>query len=430
MLQEQYMPISAPVDDSHLGVVRFNEPHINQIPILNSHAKIKVIFAGRRFGKGEVGLLEILPYGALREVGLYLWVGLTWRALSMQRAWRLLKMYATRIWKAAQRTMKVNTQQFISEVEKSIRLPNGSEIWLRTAENPDAIQGDGIRGVVLDEFAYMKEIVWEEKVRPSLYDFNGWCLMIGTPNGEGWHSKMWRNAAEIDGWAQFHYTTYDNPTIPNIKEQLETDRKTMPEHQWRQEIMAEVVEGAGTVFHNLRDCIDPTLELPGTPEIGKYYVFGVDFAKVKDYTVVAVWDVEAKALVHYDRFNLMDYPSQVQRIAALYRDWMPALLVCDAVGVGQALVSHLRDIGLPVQEFHSNQHTKPEMIERLAIDVEYRRIRFPDSRPLIDEFQAYGKEVLPSGITRYSAPEGYHDDIVIAACLGYTVMNAGTFQLF
>jgi len=41
---------------------------------------------------------------------------------------------------------------------------------------------------------------------------------------------------------------------------------------------------------------------------------------------------------------------------------------------------------------------------------------------LIGELQAYEMERLPSGMLRYSAPDGMHDDTVMALALGWQAL--------
>ena len=415
-------------DLSHTGVVSFPEPHVNQVDILNFDGNT-VVMAGRRFGKTEVALLKIFR-SALDEPGLYWWIGLSWRSAAVKRAWRLMMMYANRIWRAALLSRHVDEKRFISKAQKIVTLPNGSQIWMRTAENPESMVGEGLRGAVMDEFPFMKEEVWERRLRQTLYDHQGWVMMIGVPNGEGWHAKRWRLAAEEPGWKQFHFTSYDNPTIPGLKETLDKERETMSELQWRQEIMAEIVDGAHTVFRGLKNCIDKTLILPGDRKDGHYYIFGVDFAKVADFSVVAVWDMEEHALVHYDRFNIIDYPAQVRRIARMYEIWQPIGVVCDNIGVGAPLISQLREVGLPVIEFHTSSQAKNDAVDKLALDIEYKRVRLPDDKILIDEFQSFSMERTESGIIKYSAPDGYHDDIVMASVMGYVHIASHVMQVF
>ena len=57
------------------------------------------------------------------------------------------------------------------------------------ADNPDALRGPYLDGVVLDEFADMKPEVWYEVVRPMLADRQGWATFIGTPKGK---NEFWR----------------------------------------------------------------------------------------------------------------------------------------------------------------------------------------------------------------------------------------------
>ena len=61
----------------------------------------------------------------------------------------------------------------ISESELTIDLPNGSRMMLLGADNPDAIRGMYLDGVVMDEVAQMKPEVWGEIVRPTLVDRQG-----------------------------------------------------------------------------------------------------------------------------------------------------------------------------------------------------------------------------------------------------------------
>jgi hypothetical protein len=51
--------------------------------------------------------------------------------------------------------------------------------------------------------------------------------------------------------------------------------------------------------------------------------------------------------------------------------------------------------------------------------LEHESIGLPDDPILISELMAYESERLPSGIMRYGAPEGQHDDTVIAVALAW-----------
>ena len=61
--------------------------------------------------------------------------------------------------------------------------PHGGQVRLYGADNPDALRGIYLDGVVLDEYADMDPRVWSEVIRPALADRAGWAVFIGTPQG-------------------------------------------------------------------------------------------------------------------------------------------------------------------------------------------------------------------------------------------------------
>ena len=66
---------------------------------------------------------------------------------------------------------------------------------------------------------------------------------------------------------------------------------------------------------------------------------------------------------------------------------------------------------------------KTNLVEGLALAFEQGQIEILNDPVLIGELQAYESERLPSGLVRYNAPEGFHDDCVSALMLAWA---AGT----
>jgi phage terminase large subunit len=75
-----------------------------------------------------------------------------------------------------------------------IELLNGARIRLFGADNPDALRGIYLDGVILDEYADMRPKVWGEIIRPLLADRKGWATFIGTPKGHNSFYDIWRSA--------------------------------------------------------------------------------------------------------------------------------------------------------------------------------------------------------------------------------------------
>jgi hypothetical protein len=72
-----------------------------------------------------------------------------------------------------------------------------------------------------------------------------------------------------------------------------------------------------------------------------------------------------------------------------------------------------------VRDFTTTNTSKAELIERLASDFEKSNIKIPNDPTLIAELQSFGAERLPGGQTRYAAPSGMHDDMVMSLALAW-----------
>lgn len=391
--------------------IKMPRPHKGQHTMLDCIAKgISVVaFCGRRFGKTQVAVYAILR-AATSKVGLYWWVGLSWRSASLKRAWRLLKLYVRQIWRA----LGEKPDKHIREADKELYLPNGSSIWLRTAERPDSLAGEGLRGVVLDEFSLMDEVVWTEYIEATLLDYVGsWALFIGVPKGENWAATLWRKAHTRKQWKALHFTTYDNPFME--RERIDDIKANVTEALFAQEYMAEITPDAGAVFRGVTKVL--TAPLNAMPIEGHSYAFGVDWGKTGDYTCIVVMDKTTRQVVAIDHFNQISWSLQRGRLRKLYDMWQPDMILAEQNSIGDVNIEALQAEGLPVHPFQTTASTKPPLIEGLALAIEREEIGLIPDEGLKNELQAYTMERMPSGSFRYNAPSGMHDDRVIALAL-------------
>ena len=88
----------------------------------------------------------------------------------------------------------------VHETELRVDYPNGAQVRLFGADNPDALRGIYLDGVVLDEYADMDPRVWSEIIRPALADRQGWAVFIGTPRGRNAFFELWRRAQSEPEW--------------------------------------------------------------------------------------------------------------------------------------------------------------------------------------------------------------------------------------
>jgi len=66
---------------------------------------------------------------------------------------------------------------------------------------------------------------------------------------------------------------------------------------------------------------------------------------------------------------------------------------------------------------------RKKAIEALELAFERSDIRIPHDPVLVSELVAYQAEPLPSGLLRYGAPAGQHDDTVMALAMAWTAVS-------
>jgi len=154
---------------------------------------------------------------------------------------------------------------------------------------------------------------------------------------------------------------------------------------------------------------------------GDRYTIGVDWGRHEDFTVFAVLD-QHQALVHVDRFTGIGYELQVGRLTALWQRFGCPPILAESNSMGGPLIERLQRARITVRAFHTTNASKAQAIEALSLGIENRQVALPaDKRAdfLRAELLAYEQERLPSGMIRYGAPPGQHDDGVMALAIAY-----------
>ncbi len=142
--------------------------------------------------------------------------------------------------------------------------------------------------------------------------------------------------------------------------------------------------------------------------------------------MLVVLDVTARAMAQIDRFNQIDYSVQVTRLKAVADKYRPRTIVAESNSMGEPLIEVLDREGLPVQGFTTTNASKRDAIETLALAFERSEITIIPDTTLVAELQAYETQRLPSGLLRYAAPDGIHDDCVMALALAWQACQGGS----
>jgi len=181
-----------------------------------------VVVAHRRCGK-TVSCINDLIYRALiedKEHGQYAYVA-PYYSQAKNIAWDYLQRYAKPVMAKA------------NQSELWVELVNGAKIKLYGADNPDALRGLYLDGVVLDEYADMRPRMWGEIIRPLLADRMGWAVFIGTPKGHNAFYDVYTNATKDPRWYTKTLRASQTGLLPQAE--LEDAQASMSPDQYEQE---------------------------------------------------------------------------------------------------------------------------------------------------------------------------------------------------
>ena len=299
--------------------------------------------------------------------------------------------------------------------ERHIALITGGEIDVWSLDGPDAGRGRAYRRVVIDEAAIVPNLrdAWQQSIRAQLTDYQGDAWFLSTPKGiaSPFHELFQRGRDPLQTeWAAWHMPTSTNPHI--VASEIESARADMTDLAFAQEYLAEFVSWEGAVFRRILDAVMPC------PEHIPAAVIGVDWGRVNDYTVFVAMSATGHVL-GMDRFRGIEYALQRMRLAEFWRRHRLPVIVAESNSIGGPVIEQLQRDGLPVRAFVTTAASKSAIVEALALAFERTLIHIPDDVVLIGELQAYEGKPTPSGMVRYSAPEGCHDDTVMALAIAW-----------
>lgn len=384
------------------------KPHNAQRQVIAEARRFNVVCCGRRFGKTQLGINRTAdPQVLTKPVG---WFSPTYKMLL--EVWR----------EAAQMLEPITARR--STQERRIEFITGGMLEFWSLDNPDAARGRKYQRIIVDEAAMIPNLMdaWNMVLRPTLADYEGDGWFLSTPKGRNgfWRMFEWGQDPYMHDWASWQMPTSANPFI--AAGEVEAMRQQMPERVFAQEVLAQFLDDAGGVFRRVRQAATLT---PAQPYQGGRYVMGVDWAQRHDFTVLSVMDINTRRQVDLDRFNQIDWALQRGRLRAMAERWNVAAIVAEENSIGGPNIEALQREGLPVYAFQTTALTKSPLIESLALAFEQGEINILDDAVQLNELQAYERTVSPvTGRSRYGAPEGMHDDTVMALALAWLAVTS------
>lgn len=172
--------------------------------------------------------------------------------------------------------LKAYTQYFRvdkSETDLMVRLINQTEIHVIGLDKPERIEGQPWHGCHITEFANIKDLAWEENIRPVLSDTRGFAILDGVPEGRNhyYDKALYAAGGALPETIPFDGAYAENPNDPEWVyyswfsadvldlAEIESAKNVMDSRTYRQEYQGSFETYEGLAYwnfglHNLKDC--------------------------------------------------------------------------------------------------------------------------------------------------------------------------------
>lgn len=317
-------------------------PEQQRVHEAEDRERFQVVVAHRRFGKTVMAVNRLIRKATQcpKDRPRTAYIAPTYRQ-GKSIAWDYLRHFAGVIPGAT-----------FNESELRCDLPNGSQIRLYGADNPDALRGIYLDDVVLDEAGLMQRRVWTEVIRPALTDRQGSMLAIGTPNGHNLFWDLRDRASQGDGWGLHTFRVTDTHIIAAAE--LEDARRQMSPEEYAQEFECSfdaAIRGAiyGRMLEEIREQdritridYEPLLPVHTAWDLGMSDATAIWFMqpeKSGDVRVIDFYEARGESLAHY--VNVLNAKSYTYG-----RHILPHDAKVRELGTGRSRLEMLLSLGL------------------------------------------------------------------------------------
>lgn len=286
-------------------------------------------------------------------------------------------------------------------------------------DSADTVRGRKYALALVDEAAMVPNLedAWNAVIRPTLSDYEGSADFYSTPKGLNYFYTLYARGEDpaFEDWAAFHFPTSSNPFIKQTE--IDAAQQELPEDVFRQEYLAEFIQGEGAVFRNITANL---YDGDKADHASHVVVAGVDWGAVNDFTAISIVCETCKKEIELDRFNKIDWDFQRARLMKLIDKWNVQFTLCEENSIGSPNLEALQK-GNKTRKFEgfmTTAQSKPPLIQSLALALEQEELQWLNNPIATRELEAY--EAKRNEITnriQYSAPAGFHDDTVIARAL-------------
>jgi hypothetical protein len=319
----------------------------------------------------------------------------------------------------------------VSISELSVTYPNGGQVRLYGADNPDSLRGLYFDGVVLDEYGLMPPKVFSEVLRPALSDRQGWALFLGTPAGKNQFYDVIQQAKGDPEWFFSSHKASETGII--APDELAAARKDMTADEFQQEyensfeasikgaIYSAELEAARASGHICSVPIEPTVPVDTDWDLGVGDAMVIWFSqslRSGEVRLIDYYESSGEGFPHYKQV--------LDKKGYLYgKHWAPHDIQVREMASGRSRLETARSLGITFQvcpnvDLEDGIHAARMLLPRCWFDAErckaglealqhYRR----DYNTRLNEFKAvpvhdwasHGADAFRYLATRQRTPE-------------------------
>lgn len=300
------------------------------------------------------------------------------------------------------KSIKFNKSELI------IEFPNHSIIQFMTAEN-DNCRGFTFQSIIVDEACFVKDDIFSAAILPtvaiSLGKKNGKCLLVSTPKEKNYFYQYCMDKS--DNYKFITFTSYEGGLY--TKEFLDDVRRKIPDVIFRNEYMAEFMDGGNGIFEYTDKIV--------TYEISKsgIHTAAVDWGMDNDYTVLTILN-DKKELCFIKRWRKVDWFDLIDEIVSILKDHNYPLTYCETNGIGNMPFKALQKKYNKARAWVTSNKSKTDAIMKMASDIKSGALKLPNIPYLLQELDDY-TFTFENGIMKFAARNGTHDDCVMSLAI-------------
>lgn len=385
--------------------VKLYTPHSNQLrihdSIKNEPYKYYALNIGRQFGKSLLGVNQGLDWFFNEKNVKIGWVSPIYRQCK-------------KVFNDIDNAFQKNQQVFKDKNKTDLYFKSHSDsvIQFYSSDSYNTIRGETFDYLIIDEAAWQSEQAWTEVLRATVLVKGRKVLFLSTPKGKNWFFNLHCLDGTNPQYKSFTMTSYDNPLI--LPSEIDDAWLTLPENVFRQEYLAEFIDGGAGVFMSV-----PINE---TPQQDSRYFAGVDLGRADDYTVLTVINSKGES-VYCERWRHDTWQNIVNHIIPILKHYQPKTLV-EVNSIGDVIYEQIKKEYPNTHPFTTTSKSKQDIVEGLQVAIQNKEFTILKKEWLIKEFELFTYEYsAKTRSIKYSSPSGFHDDGVMSCCIAYKAMK-------